>query len=152
MLTSLFFWLGVVNNLALLAVFILRRWKFSVLEKYGWTYLLLAAPTVYGIFLAIQQPGAVQYLIFLLIFLGFLTIEALYDWVWKLPFREQLDWRTLVPYVLLYLSSSYGFVAMTWRNSSAQGIVMLTLFVVQIGANIATHPRQTTRPSESSTP
>lgn len=147
MVESFFFGLGLVNSLCLIAVFLTRRWNPAVLEKIGWLYLLLAVPAVYGIFLVQQEGAAVQYTIFLAIFLAFLIIEALYDWILKIPFRETMDWRVLAPYVALYFSSTYGFVVMPWRVSLPQGIIMLVLFVVQLLANILTHPRKSTKPS-----
>lgn len=46
-----------------------------------------------------------------------------------------------MPYVALYLSSNYGFVVMTWKEwSVAAGVLLLGLFVVQIAANLRTHP------------
>lgn len=73
-----FFGLGLANSLSLIAIFLTRRWNLAVLEKVGWLYLLLAVPAVYGIVLVQQERAAVQYTIFLAIFLAFLMIEALY--------------------------------------------------------------------------
>ena len=107
-------------------------------------YLLLAIPAIYAIFLVQQEQKAPQYTVFLGIFLAFLVIEALYDWILKIPFREKMDWKQLVPYVALYISMNYGFVVMTWKYYSLiGGIILLGLFVVQIIANIVTHPRRT---------
>jgi len=73
--------------------------------------------------------------------LAFLAIEALYDWILKIPFRETMDWKQLAPYVALYISMNYGFVIMTWKYYSVRGgIILLVLFVIQIIANIVTHP------------
>lgn len=140
-LPGFFFWLGIANNVALITTFIIRGLNLSIIERFGWIYLLFAIPAAVGLILALQTPGSMQYIVFLLIFLAFLVIEALFDWVWKIPFRESMDWRALVPYVALYVSSNYGFIVMSWRVSSIQGIAMLVLFVVQIGANLLTHPR-----------
>lgn len=147
MVESFFFGLGLANSLCLIAIFLTRRWNMAVLEKVGWLYLLLAVPAVYGIVLVQQERAAVQYTIFLGIFLAFLMIEALYDWILKIPFRETMDWRVLAPYVALYISSTYGFVVMPWRVSLPQGIIMLVLFAVQLLANVLTHPRKFTKPS-----
>lgn len=144
MVEPFFFGLGVVNSLALIAVFLARRWNPAAVEKLGWLYLLLAVPAVFGIVLVQQEGAAVQYTIFLGIFLAFLAIEALYDWILRIPFRETMDWRVLTPYVALYISSTYGFVVMPWRVSLAQGITMLVLFVAQLLANVLTHPRKAT--------
>ena len=53
-----------------------------------------------------------------------------------------MDWRLLLPYVALHITSSYGFVAMSWRfYSVAAGSLMLVLTVAQLVANAMTHPR-----------
>ncbi len=68
MLKNLFFILGIVNNLFLIFVFLIRK-KIAILQRIGWIYLLLAIPAVYGIFLVIKEHKAVQYSIFLGIFI-----------------------------------------------------------------------------------
>lgn len=133
----LYFVLGVANNVMLIAVFVLRARHTALLERFGWLYLLLALPAAYALLLARSQPQGVQYTVFLCIFLAFLALEGLFDFVLRLPFREQ--WRLLVPYLMLYFAMNYGFVVMSWKASPKQGLVMLALFVLQIAANIATH-------------
>ena len=141
MLEPLFFSLGVVNSAALIVIFVLRRRRLDLVERFGWLYLLLAIPAAYGLVLVGQKHTPAQYAIFLSIFLAFLAIEALYDWVLKIPFRQHMDWRLLAPYVALYISSSYGFVVMVWKESLPGGLLMLALTVAQILANVWTHPR-----------
>lgn len=141
MLEPLFFSVGVVNGVALTVIFVLRERRLDLVRQFGYLYLLLAIPAAYGIVLVLQEEKPAQYAIFLSIFLAFLAIEALYDWVLKIPFREHMDWRMLVPYVALYVSSSYGFVVMVWKESVQGGLLMLVLTVVQIVANALTHPR-----------
>ena len=142
MLEPLFFALGLVNNLALIAIFIVRGRRLDLIERYGWLYLLLSVPAAYAIVLAQQQDGGARYTIFLGIYLAFLAVEALYDWILKVPFRESMDWRVLAPYVALYISSSYGFVVMVWKESVAGGLLMLGLTVAQFVANAVTHRRR----------
>jgi hypothetical protein len=142
MLEPFFFALGLANNGFLIFIFLIRKKRFALLQRIGWAYLLLAIPAIYAIFLVQQEQEKSRYTIFLGIFLAFLAIEALYDWILKIPFRETMNWKHLVPYVALYISMNYGFVVMVWRYYSLiGGIIMLGLFVVQIIANIVTHPR-----------
>ena len=110
------------------------------LQRYGWTYLILGIPAAYGIVLVWQEQKAVQYGIFLGIFLAFLVVECLYDFVWKIPFRQ--NWKPAVPYLCLYFAMNYGFVVMVWKVSLVGGLIMTGLFIVQMVVNIATHPRK----------
>ena len=140
MLEKFYFALGLVNSVFLILIFLIRKNHLDLLQRIGWTYLLLAIPTIYAIFLVQQEQKSPRYTIFLGIFLAFLAIEALYDWILKIPFRETMDWRLLVPYVALYISSNYGFVLMTWKYYSVPyGIILLILLIIQIIANIVTH-------------
>jgi hypothetical protein len=85
-----------------------------------------------------------RYTVFLGLFLAFLVIEGLYDWILKIPFRGRMDWKLLVPYVALYMSMNYGFVVMTWKYYSLiGGIILLGLLAIQITANMLTHPEST---------
>jgi hypothetical protein len=142
MLEPFFFVLGLVNNGFLIFIFLIRKNHFSLLQRIGWIYLLLAIPAIYAMILVQQEQKTPRYTVFLGIFLAFLAIETLYDWILKIPFRETMDWKLLTPYVALYISMNYGFVVMVWRYYSwIDGMIMLSLFVIQIVANILSHPR-----------
>ena len=141
MLKPFYFVLGLVNNILLIIIFSLRSKNLALLGKVGWIYLLLAIPALYAIYLVHREQKTSRYTVFLVIFLAFLLIEALYDWILKIPFRETMDWRLLVPYVALYISMNYGFVVMVWKyDSRIRGMVLLGLLVVQIILNMVTHP------------
>jgi hypothetical protein len=144
MLEPFYFTLGFVNSGFLIFIFLIRKNHYKLLQRIGWIYLLLAIPASYAIFLVHLEQKSLRYTIFLGIFLAFLAIEALYDWIWKIPFRENMDWKQLFPYVALYISMNYGFVVMVWKyDSLVRGIILLGLFIVQIIINMVTHPKAT---------
>ena len=147
MLENLFFILGIVNNLFLIIIFLVRN-KIAVLQRIGWIYFLLAIPAIYGIFLVIKENKAVQYTIFLGMFLAFLAIEGLYDYILKIDFRTNFrkNWKLLIPYLILYYAMSYGFIVMVWKTSLIGGVIMLALVIIQIIINIITHPRKQKEP------
>ena len=113
----------------------------EILLRFGWIYLLLAIPAVWGTILALHENDAWRYAIFLGIFIVFLVFEALLDHVLKINFREnwRKNWKWLVPYLGLYYAMNYGFVVMPWKTSLAWGLIMLCLFIVQIVANLKSH-------------
>ena len=140
LLEPFFFVLGLVNSILLIFIFLIRKNRLALLRRIGWLYLLLAIPAVYGIFLVVQEQKTVQYSIFLGIFLAYLALEWLYDYVLKVPFRENRNWKFMVPYLGLYYAMNYGFVVMPWKTSLIWGIIMLGLFIIQIISNLRTHP------------
>lgn len=143
MFENLFFILGILNNLFLIFIFSIRKNHLALLRKVGWMYFFLSIPAIYGISLVHQEHKDQRYTIFLIIFLAFLAIEALYDWILRIDFRENMDWKLLVPYVFLYISSNYGFIVMVFKYDSVTlGIMMFSFFVVQIILNIISHPRK----------
>ncbi len=141
MLEELFFILGLINNLYLIFIFLIRK-NMTILQRVGKLYFILAIPAIYGIFLVQQEQQSVRYSIFLGIFLAFLALEYLYDYVWKIPFRENMKkyWKQVTPYLFLYYAMNYGFVIMTWRYYSQMGgAIMLGLLIIQIIVNLRTH-------------
>ncbi len=145
MLEELFFALGLANNLFLVAIFLVRGTRgIDPLRRIGPFYLLLAIPAAYGIWLVAQEQKTLPYAIFLAIFIAFVALEGLYDFVWKIPFRG--NWKPLVPYLALYFAMNYGFVVMSWRTSLAGGLLLLALFILQIAVNVATHGPWSPRP------
>ena len=145
MLEEFFFILGIVNSIFLIFIFLIRKNKLTLLQRIGWVYMLLAIPAVYGIILVVQEQQTVRYTIFLGIFLAFLLLEGLYDYVLKINFREnwRKNWKWVVPYLCLYYAMNYGFVVMPWKISLTWGLIMLGLFIIQIITNLRTHPSGT---------
>ena len=141
MFETFYFLLGVVNSLLLISIFLLVRYaKAAQVAVAGKVYLALAIPAVIGIVLAQQQQKPTQYTIFLRIFLAFLMLEGIYDFVLKVSFRE--NWQLLTPYLMLYWSMNYGFIVMTWKHSKLQGGILLDLFIIQTIANIRSHTKE----------
>jgi len=142
MFENYYFLLGTVNSLILIAIFLLVKFsKVAQVTIAGKAYLTLAVPAVIGIFLAQQQQKPVQYTIFLSIFLAFIMLEGIYDFILKVPFRN--NWKLLTPYLMLYWSMNYGFIVMAWKHSMLQGGILLSLFIIQIIANIRSHTKDT---------
>ena len=141
MFETFYFLLGVVNSLLLISIFLLVRYaKAAQVAVAGKVYLALGIPAVIGIVLAQQQQKPTQYTIFLRIFLAFLMLEGIYDFVLKVSFRE--NWKLLTPYLMLYWSMNYGFIVMTWKHSKLQGGILLDLFIIQTIANIRSHTKE----------
>ena len=138
-----FFLLGVINSIFLIFIFLIRKDRLNLLQRLGKYYFILAVPALSGIFIVLYEGKDVRYIIFLAIFLAFLFFEWLLDYRFKVNFRENLirNWKWTVPYLGLYYAINYGFVVMPWKANIAWGIIMLCLFVIQIIANIRSHPK-----------
>jgi hypothetical protein len=142
MVELFFFILGLANSCFLIFIFLIRKNRTSLLRRIGWTYLLLAIPAAYGIFLVAMEQKTASYSIFLAIFLAFLALEWLLDYFLKIPFRENMkqNLKWVVPYLGLYYATNYGFVVMPWKTSLMWGVIMLGLFIIQLVVNLRSHP------------
>jgi hypothetical protein len=143
MLEPFFFVLGIVNSLLLIAIFLLRRRRLDLVKRLGWVYFLLGVPAAFGIVLAIREGPSGRHIVFLALFLAFLLFEWLLDYSLKIDFRENMKkhWKVVAPYLALYYAMNYGFIVMPWKTSLYWGLLMLALFVVQMIANLTSHPR-----------
>ena len=79
MLELFFFILGIVNSVFLIFIFAIRKNRLDLVRRIGWSYLLLSIPAAYGVYLVVQEQKAMQYGVFLGIFLVFLLLEWLFD-------------------------------------------------------------------------
>jgi hypothetical protein len=132
-----FFLLGVANSILLIFIFIIRGKNLLFIESYGWIYLLIAIPAL-NVFYAVRSDQKVtQYRMNLGIFLFYLLVEGLLDFVLKTDFRA--NWSVLGPYIALYNTMNLGFIVMTWKDSRKQGLLMLALFILQLLANYCSH-------------
>jgi len=127
----------------LIAIFLLRKNQLIFVQHFGWIYLLLAFPAIYGIVLSYLEQKSGRYSIFLVIFLAFLVFEWVCDHLLKIDFRADLkkNWKISIPYLSLYYAMNYGFIVMPWKASLTWGGVMLGLFVIQIATNLCSHPK-----------
>lgn len=130
-LDSLFFTLGILNNAFLISYFWFRKKdNLKATKLIGWLYFLLAIPAVYGLYLANVEGKDGWYVTFLWVFLAYLFVLMLFDYILKVEFRKKLI--LLVPYLALFYTMNYGFFIMAWQYDLWRGLVILGLFMIQV--------------------
>lgn len=142
MFEGIYFLLGLLNSLFLISIFIIRKTNdISLIKKIGKLYIIsMTIVATFEIIVGAIQQIEVQYMIFLVIFLAYLLLEVVYDYILKLDFRN--NWKLLVPYLCLYYAMNYGFVIMVWKTSLTKGMILLALFIIQIVTNIISHSKK----------
>ncbi len=110
------------------ALFLARLGGSAQAERGAGLLLLgLCVPAIYLLFAAIGHGRKPVYFAWLLLFLGFLVVEALLDFVLHVPFREVL-WQ-MVLYVVLFVGGLGGMVGLAsragraWTTAAAVGFV-----------------------------
>ena len=141
MLPNFVFVVALLNSVFLIAIFIVRKNPTSpTLRMLGKVYLCLFIPAgVAGIVVALVEQAEPSYYIYLAIFLAYLGLEALFDFILKVDFRT--NWKLAVPYLVLYYIYNYGFFVLPWKHDIVLGIILFALFIAQIVTNAVTHPR-----------
>lgn len=134
----LFFAIALLNNLLLIIIFAFRKAKnLKAMKTAGYIYFALALPAVWAVIMAIMQNKAINYIIFIIIFVCYLILEFIYDYALKINFRK--NWKLLLPYLILYIPMNYGFLVMAWKASFLQGGIIAGLLTGQIILNLISH-------------
>jgi len=127
--------LALLNSALLIAIFTAHKKKrLGLMRAVGVAYLLLSVPAIFAL-ATFPLPGT--HIIFLCIFLAYLVIECLYDYILKVDFRR--NFKLLIPYLALYYAMNYGFFVMAHRASPTYGYIVLAVTVVQIAVNLWSH-------------
>ena len=144
--TALIAFLGIAHNIILICIFYSRRKNnWDIVHKFGILYLFLSIPAIIALIYAIQGEKESYFPIFLTIFLVYLGIEALFDFILKIEFRE--NWKLLVPYLIGYYIVNYGFWVMNAKESAVLGNIVLVLLIIQLIANALSHRKENTEPN-----
>jgi hypothetical protein len=135
---AIYFALSIANSVCLILIFLFRKFsRIDLVKKMGYGYFALALPAIYLLAVCWREAMAAQYAVFLGLFICYLLLEWLYDFVLNLDFRR--NWKLLVPYLVLYYAMNYGFFAMLWKNSKTYGLIVLALILIQIVLNFWSH-------------
>ncbi|QEE14808.1 hypothetical protein DSAG12_00625 [Promethearchaeum syntrophicum] len=134
---------GLLHNLLLILIFFLRFKGFEknkdIIQKIGYFYLGLTPFAIIVWILSVLNERPSSNGIFCAIFLLYIGLEAIFDFILKIEFRN--IWYLLVPYLILYYAVNYGIVMMIWAESQPWGIVLLVLWIIQLIANTISHRR-----------
>lgn len=141
MFVELAFFLGLVHNLLLIGIFNSRRVNNSkLIEKFGSAYLVsVALLTITAGILSIIENKPLFYLVYLLVVLVYLGFEFVLDWVLKINFRSKSKLHLLIPYLIFYFFVNYALVILVWKENLTLGIILLTLYIIQLIFNALSH-------------
>jgi len=96
------------------ALFLARLGGTPGIERgFGLLFLSLFVPVAYLLVAAIHHRRRAVYFVWLVLFLAFLVVETLLEFVLHVPFR-QAQWQVLV-YVALFLGGLGGLIALASR-------------------------------------
>ncbi len=110
------------------ALFVARMAGHPGIQRgFGLFFFALVFPTLYLLVAAVQHRRQATYFLWLVLFLAFLVVEALLDFVLHVPFRE-VHWQVIL-YVVLFLGGLGGMVRVARRAGRRWGTVALVGFL-----------------------
>lgn len=129
--------LSFLVNFSFIILFYLRISHLNWIENYGIYINLLLIPGIVGLIYGFLEKVEAKILILYSFFFFFMILEFLFDYYLHLDFRG--NWLLLTPYLVLYYIMNYSLVVIPWKKSRKRGIILLFLFLVQIGVNLLSH-------------
>ena len=137
---SVFAVLGYGYQVLLLADFIARLWRPELELRWGWVVYTLMAVAGLAVGIGFVARGVRVKLViapFLLaLWAGFgLVVDT---WL-RLPWRQAPMLLVLIPYVVLFQTSLFGFLFPLWAMGWRLGLPYTVLFVVQTVLNASSH-------------
>jgi len=132
---------GLLHNILLILIFFLRFKGFEKnkdkIQKIGYFYLGLTPFAIIVWILSVMNERPSSNGIFCAIFLIYIGLEALFDFILKIDFRS--IWYLAIPYICLYYIVNYGIAVMIWAESQPWGIAILVLWLIQLIVNLISH-------------
>jgi hypothetical protein len=119
-------------NLIVAAIMLSRVGKWRRVERtLGWISVALSLPVAIALVLNILARREWWAIVLPGIFLAFLLVELVLDYVLKLAFRQT---RLLGPYLLLFYGAQMGMIGYAFLAGEVYGAVTLVTYFVCLGA------------------
>ncbi len=90
----------------------------------GLLFLFLLVPALY----LLLSYTILWYRIYLALFVIFIVLELLLDYVLRIPFRKNR--KILGPYILLYVLSFWGMIGMNFESGIYYGLAISALYLI----------------------
>jgi hypothetical protein len=119
-------------NLIMVAIFLSRVKGLDHPQVVGWVWVAFSVLLAVAVFSNIKGKREKWEILLPLLFIAFLLLEIMMDYILKLDFRN--TWL-IGPYLLLYYLSIMGMIGYTFRMGKIYGfITLISYFLSQIAA------------------
>jgi hypothetical protein len=126
-------------QIVLIVHFALRRWRFDIVQRYGWIVYVLAVPAAV-ISMVLLRAGK-PWLLWLggFLYLGWGVFGYVVEFALGIEWRNAKRWTILIPYLTLYLATSMFYwwpLGLLWRPL---WYVQAIFFGISTALNAASH-------------
>ena len=126
-------------HLTLIIHFALRKWRFEIVQQYGWVFYALSL-LAFVVSLALLRGGKPVW-IWLggFLYLTWAIFGYLVEYQFGIPWRNPIYWPVLVPYVSLYLATVMFYWWPLGQIGRPYWYIAAALFVISTVLNLASH-------------
>ena len=128
-----------VINLAniIISVIFISRVKRPELEHIlGIFFILTGIPTLIILIINIFYQRDLWFWLFPLLYLIFISYEIIVDYIKKVEFRNPINKKILIPYLILYYVSIILMWGLTWTLGTLYGIITGVTYFLELGCAI----------------
>lgn len=131
---------AIVANLLMIILFYFRINQKPKMEYYiGIFFQLLVVPMAFILYELIIKEYPLWMIIYSIIFLFFLMIELLLDYILHIEFRSNK--KIVIPYIILYILSFWGLLGMVFAQDLVFGLIVFVLYAIHTGFMIQAHKK-----------
>jgi hypothetical protein len=128
-----------VMQLCLIVLFAIRKSNLNIILEYGWIFYLLCIPAVIVSIVMLRAGKEWSFWIAGFIFLVWAVFGYVVEYRLGITWRDPVVWTVLVPYVLLYLSTTMFYWFPLGILSRPLWYIYAVLFALGTYLNITSH-------------
>jgi hypothetical protein len=123
----------------LIVHFAFRKWRFILALRFGWIVYALSIPAAFLSLLLLRKGMQWFYWLGGFIYLVWAAYGYIIDYIKGIDWRNSLRWPILVPYVILYLSTTMFFWWPMALIFKPLWYVYAVLFIISTFLNVTSH-------------
>lgn len=138
-LETLYVATGFLIQIILIIHFAIRRWRFSIVERYGWIVYALSIPA--AVASVMQLLGGKVWWLWLggFLFLVWAAFGYIVEYVKKIQWRTPPRWGIFGTYLVLYLATVMFYWWPLARLHKPLWVAFTVLFIISTAMNMASH-------------
>lgn len=127
-----------INNLILIFLFIARIYKYPRIEYWlGIVFMLSIIPLAIMLIRAFDSKREVLYFIQLILMIGFIIVEFLLDYLFKIDFRHNGSY--VIAFVTLFYASLGGMIGIASHAGKQWTIATVITFLLMTAVSLVMH-------------
>ena len=127
-----------INNIILTGIFLARIYKYPRIEYWlGILFLSSIIPLILMLINATETKREILYFIQLILILGFIVLEFILDYLFKIEFRQNQN--IVIPYLFLFYASFGGMIGIASQAGKPWTVITIITFLLVTALSFIMH-------------